>query len=232
MPQPASDMGSNCKGINSGGPGLDDDPQSGPHEIECNSSPLNLQVQPPPRIKSNTHNVLHNNVSKDNKEQPRGSPSLPIPDVNPNPAPPAPPAPLSNPTQSPEKTKIAILTKKIKTHPTLSPLRKRTYLLLLTVPRGHWTTYSALSKKLNSSPRAVGTAMRLNPFAPDVPCHRVLGVGGLLGGYMGTKPNAVTNGEGKGLEGNLGRKRQMLEDEGVRFDERGRALRGGFVGFT
>ncbi|PLN80733.1 hypothetical protein BDW42DRAFT_170382, partial [Aspergillus taichungensis] len=71
--------------------------------------------------------------------------------------------PSNNPTtQIPPK-----LLHRIKSHPTLTPLRRRTYLALLTVPRGHWTTYTALAKHLgSSSPRAVGTAMRTNPFAP------------------------------------------------------------------
>ena len=123
------------------------------------------------------------------------------------------------------------LTKKIHQHPTLTPLRKSLYVLLLSVPPGQWTTYAALARHLGSSARAVGTAMRLNPFAPDVPCHRVLSVDGGLGGYMGTSP---AKGKGAGFKGkgNLERKRAMLEGEGVRFDERGRAMGSVFVGFT
>lgn len=73
--------------------------------------------------------------------------------------------------------------------------------------------------------------MRLNPFAPDVPCHRVLSVDGGLGGYMGTSP---AKGKGAGFKGkgNLERKRAMLEREGVKFDERGRAMGKVFVDFT
>ncbi|KAL4799794.1 6-O-methylguanine DNA methyltransferase [Aspergillus venezuelensis] len=121
------------------------------------------------------------------------------------------------------------LTKKINSHPTLTPLRKKTYLLLLSVPAGQWTTYAALAKHLGSSARAVGTAMRCNPFAPGVPCHRVLSADRGLGGYMGSRPEKPN---GKGPQGNLGRKRRMLEEEGVRFDERGRALGRVFVEFT
>ncbi|KAL4926858.1 MGMT family protein [Aspergillus undulatus] len=126
------------------------------------------------------------------------------------------------------------LTKKIKSHPTLTPLRKRTYITLLSVPPGQWTTYAALAKHLGSSARAVGTAMRLNPFAPGVPCHRVLGADGGLGGFMGSRPLKSGSMEGKGkcgLAGNLGRKRAMLEGEGLTFDERGRARGRVFVDF-
>ncbi|KAL4881077.1 6-O-methylguanine DNA methyltransferase [Aspergillus karnatakaensis] len=147
--------------------------------------------------------------------------SLPL-SLSPTPSPFSPP----HPQTTPEIT-TQTLTKKIKSHPTLSPLRKKTYLLLLhSVGPGQWTTYAALARKLNSSARAVGTAMRVNPFAPGVPCHRVLGAGGVLGGYMGTRPVKG----GARLEGNLGRKKDLLEREGVRFDGRGRAV-GRFVGF-
>ncbi|KAL4960667.1 6-O-methylguanine DNA methyltransferase [Aspergillus stella-maris] len=148
----------------------------------------------------------------------------------------APPAPQAENTmkskkehsQSEHELKLK-LTKKINSHPTLTPLRKKTYLLLLSVPAGQWTTYAALAKHLGSSARAVGTAMRCNPFAPGVPCHRVLSADRGLGGYMGSRPEKLN---GKGPQGNLGKKRRILEEEGVRFDERGRALGRVFVEFT
>ena len=52
------------------------------------------------------------------------------------------------------------------------------------------------------SAQAVGQALRRNPFAPDVPCHRVVAADGSLGGYNGAR-------EGAELE----RKRQLLENE-------------------
>mmetsp|Transcript_7876 Transcript_7876/g.16102 ORF Transcript_7876/g.16102 Transcript_7876/m.16102 type:complete len:86 (+) Transcript_7876:104-361(+) len=36
------------------------------------------------------------------------------------------------------------------------------------------STYGTLAKELGSSARAVGQALRRNPFAPGVPCHRVV----------------------------------------------------------
>ena len=53
------------------------------------------------------------------------------------------------------------------------------------VPRGKVTTYGAIARKLNSSPRAVGQALRVNPFAPVVPCHRVVKSDGSIGGFGG-----------------------------------------------
>jgi methylated-DNA-[protein]-cysteine S-methyltransferase len=103
---------------------------------------------------------------------------------------------------------------RIAAHPTLTPYRRRVYRTLLSVPPGHWTTYSALSRHLSSGPRAIGAAMRTNPFPPDVPCHRVLATDRTVGGYKGE----WNNGGEYCVE-----KRRLLEDEGIQFDEKGRA---------
>lgn len=55
----------------------------------------------------------------------------------------------------------------------------RVYDLLLQIPEGKVSTYAALSKALGSSPRAVGGALRRNPYAPKVPCHRVISADGV-----------------------------------------------------
>lgn len=75
--------------------------------------------------------------------------------------------------------------RRISLHPTLTPFRRRVYRTLLSVPAGRWTTYAAMAAHLKSSARAVGNAMRTNPFAPEVPCHRVLAADRTLGGYKG-----------------------------------------------
>uniref|UniRef100_UPI0034DECDDD MGMT family protein n=1 Tax=Candidatus Thiodubiliella endoseptemdiera TaxID=2738886 RepID=UPI0034DECDDD len=53
------------------------------------------------------------------------------------------------------------------------------------VPAGKVTTYGKLAKLINrpNAYRAVGSAMNKNPFAPEVPCHRVVSVNGDLGGF-------------------------------------------------
>ena len=55
----------------------------------------------------------------------------------------------------------------------------RVYGLLKQIPAGRVSTYAAISKALGSSPRAVGGALRRNPFAPEVPCHRVISADGV-----------------------------------------------------
>lgn len=100
-------------------------------------------------------------------------------------------------------------------HPTLTPYRRRVYCTLLSIPPGRWTTYSALATYLGSSARAVGNAMRTNPLAPEVPCHRVLAVDRSLCGYKGMWSG--------GRRGNLEEKRRLLETEGVEFGTDGKA---------
>lgn len=55
------------------------------------------------------------------------------------------------------------------------------------IPKGRVSTYGDLAKALSppSCARAVGQAMRRNPFAPRVPCHRVIASDLRLGGFSG-----------------------------------------------
>ena len=58
------------------------------------------------------------------------------------------------------------------------------YRLISAVPRGKVTTYREIAKALGHKGfRAVGQAMGRNPYAPKVPCHRVVRSDGSLGGY-------------------------------------------------
>ena len=54
------------------------------------------------------------------------------------------------------------------------------------IPKGKVTTYKAIAQKLNTKAyRAVGNALRNNPNAPKVPCHRVVKSDLVVGGYNG-----------------------------------------------
>lgn len=101
---------------------------------------------------------------------------------------------------------------------TKTMFQKRVLSLLCQVPLGSYTTYGAMARHLNSSARAVGNGLKNNPFAPEVPCHRVLATGGALGGFGGSWGR---NGEeGK----NDKEKRRLLQKEGIKFDGKGRVV--------
>jgi methylated-DNA-[protein]-cysteine S-methyltransferase len=57
--------------------------------------------------------------------------------------------------------------------------------MLAKVPFGYVTTYGAFAKATGGGPRAVGNVMATNPFAPLIPCHRVVRSDLTLGGYAG-----------------------------------------------
>ena len=81
-----------------------------------------------------------------------------------------------------------------------SSFSEQIYRILKTVPRGKVTTYKELANALNTKAyRAVGSAMRKNPYAPKVPCHRVI----------------KTNGEVGEFGGGVKKKIKMLRQEGV-----------------
>ena len=58
---------------------------------------------------------------------------------------------------------------------------------LKTIPKGKVKTYKqvAIGIKSTKSARAVANACAKNPYAPKIPCHRVIRSDGALGGYSG-----------------------------------------------
>ncbi|KAI1427942.1 6-O-methylguanine DNA methyltransferase [Xylaria sp. FL1777] len=102
---------------------------------------------------------------------------------------------------------------------------KKVWTLLCQIPPGSVSTYGLMASYLGSSPRAVGNALRRNPFAPQVPCHRVVATGGALGGFKGYPSK---NGEGI----TIGEKKSLLQREGVKIDEKGRVLGTPWSGFS
>jgi O-6-methylguanine DNA methyltransferase len=67
----------------------------------------------------------------------------------------------------------------------LSPFTRNVLEVCRLIPVGYVTSYGALSDAAGGSPRAVGGVMASNPFAPIVPCHRVVSSDFTLGGYGG-----------------------------------------------
>ncbi|KAK8133832.1 methylated-DNA cysteine methyltransferase [Apiospora sp. TS-2023a] len=112
-----------------------------------------------------------------------------------------------------------------------TPFEKRVLSALCQIPAGCVSTYGLLSAHLQSSPRAVGGALRRNPFAPQVPCHRVVATGGNLGGFKGHWANTSKNG---GVEGiTIVEKKKLLRAEGVKIDDvKGRVLGTPWSGFV
>lgn len=83
--------------------------------------------------------------------------------------------------------------------------RDRVYKLTRQIPKGKVATYGQLAK-LAGKPKAVqavGVFMKINPNAPQTPCHRVVAFDGNLTGYSG--------------KGGLAGKKRMLISEGVHF---------------
>ena len=56
---------------------------------------------------------------------------------------------------------------------------------LAQIPCGQVETYGQFAARLSTSPRAVGGALGRNPLPILIPCHRVIGSNGGLGGYSG-----------------------------------------------
>ncbi|MFA4907951.1 MAG: MGMT family protein [archaeon] len=70
------------------------------------------------------------------------------------------------------------------------------------IPAGKVSTYARIAKAIGkpNAARAVGNALNANPYAPKVPCHRVVKSSGEIGGFAsGTQ-----------------KKKKLLEGEGIR----------------
>ncbi len=85
----------------------------------------------------------------------------------------------------------------------ISDFHQRVYAAARAIPPGQTMTYGEVATRLNEpgASRAVGQALGLNPFAPVVPCHRVLAAGRRPGGFS--------------AHGGARTKLQMLEIEGA-----------------
>ncbi|MCX6973836.1 MAG: MGMT family protein [Verrucomicrobia bacterium] len=98
--------------------------------------------------------------------------------------------------------------------PTKAPtaFQRRVFEALANVPPGKTTTYGILAKAVGcGSAQAIGQALRRNPDAPRIPCHRVVSNDGSIGGFFGENNPAASS-----------KKRSFLEAEGVAFEASGR----------
>jgi methylated-DNA-[protein]-cysteine S-methyltransferase len=80
---------------------------------------------------------------------------------------------------------------------------RRVYEIARTIPPGRTMTYGEIARRLDAphDSREVGQALGRNPIAIIVPCHRVLGADGKMGGFSAT--------------GGVATKRRILEIEGA-----------------
>lgn len=82
---------------------------------------------------------------------------------------------------------------------------RRVYEITRAIPPGRTLTYGDIARRMGDigAARAVGQALGHNPFAPIVPCHRVLGAGNSGTGFSAT--------------GGVATKLKMLEIEGAQL---------------
>ena len=81
--------------------------------------------------------------------------------------------------------------------------QKKVWNYLKTIRKGTVKTYKQVAIAINrpKSARAVANAVGKNPFAPKIPCHRVIRSDGQLGGYSG--------------KGGIKTKKLLLKKEGI-----------------
>jgi methylated-DNA-[protein]-cysteine S-methyltransferase len=92
--------------------------------------------------------------------------------------------------------------------PMPTPFQQRVYDTVCRIPRGKVSTYRLVARHIGcASSRAVGQALRCNPFAPGVPCHRVIASDLSIGGFRGARG-------GRAIRDKL----RLLDAEGVRFE--------------
>ena len=89
--------------------------------------------------------------------------------------------------------------------PAGTAFQHRVWAALSAIPRGQSRTYGEVARAVRSAPRAVGQACGANRIALIIPCHRVVGAQGALGGFMNRE-------EG----GPIAIKRWLLAHEGYR----------------
>jgi O-6-methylguanine DNA methyltransferase len=89
----------------------------------------------------------------------------------------------------------------LKNRQRVTDFQKAVYRAVMKIPLGATRSYAWVARHIGRprSSRAVGNALHKNPYAPYVPCHRVIASDGTIGGYS------------RGLK----RKRELLKKEGL-----------------
>ncbi|EME70422.1 methylated DNA-protein cysteine methyltransferase [Paramagnetospirillum caucaseum] len=63
--------------------------------------------------------------------------------------------------------------------------QQKVWAALAKIPFGQTRSYGQLAEQLGTAARALGGACGRNPIPVIIPCHRVLGANGAMGGYSG-----------------------------------------------
>jgi len=89
----------------------------------------------------------------------------------------------------------------------LADFDRRVYAAARAIPPGETVTYGEIAKRIGEphAAQAVGQALGRNPFAPIVPCHRIVSADGTMHGFSAT--------------GGVTTKFRMLTNEGWRSKE-------------
>jgi len=83
---------------------------------------------------------------------------------------------------------------------------KRVWELTKKIPKGKVSTYKEIAKAIGTKAyRAIGNALKKNPYPIRIPCHRVVCSDGSLGGYKGKTNNKE--------------KKRLLEKEGIKIEK-------------
>jgi methylated-DNA-[protein]-cysteine S-methyltransferase len=94
----------------------------------------------------------------------------------------------------------------------VTSFQRKVYDAVCCVPEGYVTTYRDLAKFIDCrSCQAVGQALKRNPFAPMVPCHRVIKSDRTIGGFHGALAGEI-----------IDKKVQLLRNEGIIFSDDGK----------
>ncbi|HNX91126.1 MAG TPA: MGMT family protein [Candidatus Omnitrophota bacterium] len=81
---------------------------------------------------------------------------------------------------------IMDISHKIDNDKILTAFQKKVLRKTLEIPRGEVRSYGWIAREIGCTAyRAVGMALHRNPYAPFVPCHRVISSDGSIGGYAG-----------------------------------------------
>ena len=91
----------------------------------------------------------------------------------------------------------------------VTSFQKKVYDAISKIPKGNVSTYKLVADYIGCrSAQAVGQALKRNPFAPEVPCHRVISSDLTIGGF---------GGEVLGIK--IRNKIKLLKSEGVKFKD-------------